>query len=163
MRVRVRLPPQDDRRLTVSEFMDVYTRASKSFRAATDTVLRRHGLHLGQNLVLAALWDDDGQTPGAIAAAVHVTTPTIVKMANRMTVAGLLTRRRDDRDNRLVRLYLTDAGRALREPIEEELRGLEEQLTAGMGKDEMREMLASLSRVADNAQALGGVTAAAID
>jgi DNA-binding MarR family transcriptional regulator len=132
----------------------VYTRASKSVRAAMDAALRRHGLHLGQNLVLAALWERDGLTPGAIAGAVNVTTPTIVKMANRMTAAGLLTRRRDDRDNRLVRLYLTDAGRALREPIEEEMHRLEQQLTAGLTKAERRALTAGLQRVADNALAL---------
>jgi DNA-binding MarR family transcriptional regulator len=136
----------------MAEFMDVYTRASKLFRAATDAGLRRHGLHLGQNLVLAALWEQDGQTPGAIAAAVHVTTPTVVKMANRMTAAGLLTRRRDDRDNRLVRLFLTDAGRALRGPIEEELRQLEMQLTAGLSQKEVAALMSALDRVADNAK-----------
>jgi DNA-binding MarR family transcriptional regulator len=135
--------------------MDVYSHASKSVRAVMEGALRRHGLHLGQNLVLAALWEEDGRTPGAIAAAVNVTTPTIVKMANRMTAAGLLTRRRDDRDNRLVRLYLTDAGRALREPVEEEMRALEKQLTAGMPAEEVRRLIASLTRVIGNAHALG--------
>ncbi|WP_225847022.1 MarR family winged helix-turn-helix transcriptional regulator [Streptomyces sp. HPF1205] len=139
----------------MSEFMDVYTRASKSVRAITEVALRAHGLHLGQNLVLAALWEEDGQTPGAIAAAVDVTTPTIVKMANRMTAAGLLTRRRDDRDNRLVRLYLTDAGRALREPVEKEMRALEQQLTAGFGDPDVSRLIASLTRMTENAHALG--------
>ncbi|MCX4800048.1 MULTISPECIES: MarR family winged helix-turn-helix transcriptional regulator [unclassified Streptomyces] len=139
----------------MSEFMDVYTRASKTFRAVTDAALRRHGLHLGQNLVLAALHKNDGQTPGAIAAAVNVTTPTIVKMATRMTAAGLLTRRRDDRDNRLVRLYLTDEGRLLHEPVEQELLELEQHLTKGISLDEVRHLMDILTRVADNAQALG--------
>lgn len=139
----------------MSEFMDVYTRASKTFRAVTDAVLRRHGLHLGQNLVLAALWEQDGQTPGAIAARVNVTTPTIVKMANRMTAAGLLTRRRDESDNRLVRLYLTEDGHALQEPIEKELGNLEQQLTAGLTDAEVWELMSSLTRVADNAEAIG--------
>lgn len=147
----------------MSEFMDVYTRASKAFRAVTDVGLRRHGLHLGQNLVLAALWESDGQTPGAIASAVNVTTPTIVKMANRMTAAGLLVRRRDDRDNRLVRLHLTDAGRALREPIEGELDQLEKHLTAGMSPEEIRALMDSLERVAQNAKALLDDPAADVD
>jgi DNA-binding MarR family transcriptional regulator len=133
--------------------MDACTRASKLFRASTDAALRRHGLHLGQNLVLAALWEKDGQTPGAIAAAVHVTTPTIVKMANRMTAAGLLVRRRDEHDNRLVNLFLTDAGRALQEPVEAELQALETQLTAGMSGREVTALMAALGRLADNAQA----------
>jgi MarR family transcriptional regulator, organic hydroperoxide resistance regulator len=140
----------------VSEFIDVYSRASKSVRAVMDGALRGHGLHLGQDLVLAALWDDDGQTPGAIAAAVQVTTPTIVKMANRMTAAGLLTRRRDDRDNRLVRLYLTDAGRALRRPVENEMRSVEKQLTSGLSEREIRVLTGLLRRITANARAYGG-------
>ncbi|MDN3259860.1 MarR family transcriptional regulator [Streptomyces sp. CSDS2] len=138
----------------MSDFIDVFIHASKSVRAVMDARLRRHGLHLGQNLVLAALWEKDGQTPGAIASAVNVTTPTIVKMANRMTAAGLLARRRDERDSRLVRLHLTDAGRALREPVEHELAELEKHLTAGLDEGEIRVLMDSLARVAAGAQAL---------
>ena len=142
----------------MSEFMDVYTNASKSFRAATDAALRKHGLRLGQNLLLAVLWENDGQTPGTIAAKVNVMTPTIVKMANRMAAAGLLTRRRDTRDNRLVRLYLTGAGRDLREPVEKELHDLELQLTAGLEPDEVAILIRLLRRVVDNALSVGSVT-----
>ena len=91
----------------MADVSDAYTLASKTFRAALTTVLRRHGLHLGQNLVLERLADRDGQTPGELATAIHVTTPTIVKMATRMASAGLLVRQRDTVDNRLVRLWLT--------------------------------------------------------
>lgn len=125
-------------------------RSSKSLRAATDTALRRHGLRLGQNLLLAVLWENDGQTPGTIAAAVNVMTPTIVKMANRMATAGLIVRRRDERDNRLVRLYLTDAGRDLREPVEKEMHDLELQLTAGLEPDEVATFIQLLRHVVDN-------------
>ena len=95
------------------EFLDLHGKTTKALRALAEAAMQRHGLHLGQNLLLAALWERDGRAPGEIAAALRVTTPTVVKMADRMTKAGLLARRRDDRDNRLVRLWLTDAGRAL--------------------------------------------------
>jgi DNA-binding MarR family transcriptional regulator len=140
----------------VSEFMDIYTRSSKSLRAATDTALRKHGLRLGQHLLLAVLWEEDGQTPGTIATKVHVMTPTIVKMANRMTTGGLLVRRRDDRDNRLVRLYLTEAGRDLREPVEKELHDLELQMTAGLEPDEVATLLRLMNRVVNNTLSLDG-------
>jgi DNA-binding MarR family transcriptional regulator len=138
----------------MSEFTDEYTRASKTFRAVTELALRRHGLHLGQNLVLAALADRDGQTPGEVAAAVHVSTPTIVKMANRMAEAGLLTRRRDDFDKRLVRLHLTPAGRRLRRPVDSELELVDQRLTEGLTKTERRTLLTLLAKVSDNGQAL---------
>ncbi len=107
------------------EFLDLHGKASKALRALAEADMRRLGLHFGQNHMLALLWDNDGLTPGEIAAALQVTTPTVVKMATRMSSTGLLTRRRDDRDNRLVRLWLTDAGRALRQPVEVEREALE--------------------------------------
>jgi DNA-binding MarR family transcriptional regulator len=129
------------------EFLDLHGRTSKALRALADTAMRRHGLHVGQNHLLAMLWERDGSTPGEIAAALNVTTPTVVKMADRMTAAGLLGRRRDDRDNRLVRLWLTDAGRALRTPVEAERRSIEEKVTADLTAAEREVLLGALAKV----------------
>lgn len=140
----------------MSEFLDLHGRTSKALRALADAAMRRHGLHVGQNHLLAALWERDGRTPGEVAAALNVTTPTVVKMADRMTAAGLLTRRRDDRDNRLVRLWLTDAGRALREPVEAERRLIEEKVTAGLTEAEREALLSGLAKVLRAARELSG-------
>jgi DNA-binding MarR family transcriptional regulator len=129
------------------EFLDLHGATSKALRALSDADMRRHGLHLGQNYMLAVLWAQDGRTPGEIAAALRVTTPTVVKMATRMSAAGLLTRRRDDQDNRLVRLWLTDAGRALQGPVEADREALEAQVTAGLTPAERDQLLASLAKV----------------
>lgn len=129
------------------EFLDLHGRTSKALRALSDGAMRRHGLHEGQNHLLAVLWEQDGRTPGEIAASLHVTTPTVVKMATRMADAGLLTRRRDDRDNRLVRLWLTDAGRTLQEPVETERQALEEQVTAGLTAAERKQLVRALTKV----------------
>lgn len=118
--------------------------------------MRRHGLHLGQNYVLAVLWERDGRTPGEIAAALHVTTPTVTKMATRMATAGLLTRRRDDRDNRLVRLWLTDAGRSLQQPIEAERDAIEAHVTADLTNAEREQLMRTLSKVHRSASSLLG-------
>ncbi|MEU5382996.1 MarR family winged helix-turn-helix transcriptional regulator [Kitasatospora cineracea] len=136
------------------DFLDLHGKTSKALRAAADAGMRRHGLHLGQNLLLAALWEQDGRTPGEIAAALEVTTPTVVKMATRMATAGLLTRARDDRDQRLVRLWLTDTGRALQQPVEAERRRLEEQVTAGLTATERRHLLTALAKIHRAATAL---------
>lgn len=131
----------------MSEFLDLHGRTSKVLRALADAAMRRHGLHVGQNHLLAVLWERDGSTPGEIAAALNITTPTVVKMADRMTAAGLLTRRRDDRDNRLVRLWLTEAGRALREPVEAERRSIEERVTADLTETERESLMNALAKV----------------
>jgi DNA-binding MarR family transcriptional regulator len=131
----------------VPEFLDLQSKTTKVLRAAADAAVRRHGLRLGQDHLLAALWERDGRTPGEIAAAVNVTTPAVTKTAARMAEAGLLVRRRDDRDNRLVRLWLTDTGRALQEPIESERRLLEDTVTADLTKPEREHLLSALAKI----------------
>ncbi|MFI6325961.1 MarR family winged helix-turn-helix transcriptional regulator [Nonomuraea sp. NPDC050556] len=138
----------------MTEILDVMTKTHKALRAVAEESMRRHGLHLGQNLVLAALWERDGRTPGELAAELNVTTPTIVKMATRMAAAGLLVRRRDDADNRLVRLYLTDAGRALRGPVTADREELERAITEGLTAGELDQLAAILGKVLANARAL---------
>jgi len=129
------------------ELLDLHGKTSKALRALADGAMRRHGLHLGQNHLLAALWERDGRTPGEVAAALNVTTPTVVKMATRMATAGLLTRRRDDHDNRLVRLWLTDAGRALRHPVETERQTIEDQVMATLTPTEREHLLTALAKI----------------
>jgi DNA-binding MarR family transcriptional regulator len=131
----------------VPEFLDLHGKTTKVVRAVAEAAMQRHGLHLGQNHLLAVLWERDGRTPGEIAAAVSVTTPAVVKMATRMAEAGLISRRRDDRDNRLVRLWLTDEGRALQEPIEAERRYIEAKVTEQLTATEREQLLTALAKV----------------
>jgi MarR family transcriptional regulator, organic hydroperoxide resistance regulator len=136
------------------EFLDLHSATAKALRAVAETAMRRHGLHLGQNLVLRVLWERDGSTPGEIAAELNVTTPTVVKMATRMAGTGLLTRRRDDQDNRLVRLWLTEAGRALRAPVEAELRAMEDEITADLTAAEREHLVRALTKIRRSAREL---------
>jgi DNA-binding MarR family transcriptional regulator len=76
-----------------------------------------------------------------------------------MAEAGLLSRRRDERDNRLVRLWLTDAGRALRAPVEAERRLLEESITHDLTAAERAHLLSALAKMHRAAsELLGGAT-----
>jgi MarR family transcriptional regulator, organic hydroperoxide resistance regulator len=136
----------------MSEFVDLFTRAAKAMRYSAEAAFSRHGVRVGQNLVLDALWGHDGLTPGEIAQRLHVATPTVVKMATRMETAGLLRRRRDARDARLVRLYLTDRGRSLQDAIEREIEGLEERATAGLTAEERRHLDSALAKMVRNLQ-----------
>ena len=138
------------------ELLDLHGRTSKAIRAAVDGSLRRHGLGLGQDHLLAALWEEDGRTPGEIAAVAGVTTPAVTKVTSRVIEAGLVTRRRDERDSRLVRLWLTEAGRALREPVEAERRLIEEVITADLTEAELRQLMSAMAKVYRAATALIG-------
>jgi DNA-binding MarR family transcriptional regulator len=138
----------------VPEFLDLHSKAAKAIRAVADEAMQRYGLRVGQDHLLAALWDQDGRTPGEIAAVANVTTPAVTKVATRLAERGLLVRRRDDRDNRLVRLWLTDAGRALREPIETERRLIEDKITEDLTATERKHLLNALAKLHHSASRL---------
>jgi DNA-binding MarR family transcriptional regulator len=138
----------------VRHFIPLFTRASKLMRGAADAGMSRHGVRVGQNLVIDALAADDGLTPGELAQRLQVTTPTIVKMATRMEAGGLLTRGRDEQDARLVRLYLTDRARSVHALIEKELDRLEEQATRDLTPEERRHLESALVKVIRNLEAI---------
>jgi DNA-binding MarR family transcriptional regulator len=133
--------------ILMPELLDLLGNTSKVVRAVTDTALREHGLRFGQDHLLAALWARDGQTPGEIAAAIHVTTPAITKGATVLEKAGLLERRADDRDNRLVRLWLTEKGRALEKPVKEARLQVGEWLTTAFSSAEMEALVHGLEKL----------------
>ncbi|TQS40274.1 MarR family winged helix-turn-helix transcriptional regulator [Cryptosporangium phraense] len=120
----------------MTDLLRLFTRAHKLLQAASDEAMSAHGVRVGQNLVLEVLWADDGLTPGDLATRLRVSTPTVVNAATRMEAAGLITRRRDDADARLVRLYLTDAGRNAEEPVRAARKALAEKVTAEFTAEE---------------------------
>jgi DNA-binding MarR family transcriptional regulator len=75
-------------------------------------------------------------------------------MSTRMAAAGLIDRRRDAKDNRLVRLYLTRAGRALLEPVTRELEEIDRRTTAALTRTERRTLIKLLNRVSAESEAL---------
>jgi MarR family transcriptional regulator for hemolysin len=131
----------------MNEFLTLFTRAHKLLRNAADDAMSRHGVRVGQNLVLEVLWREDGLTPGDLAHRLRVTTPTVVKSATRMEAAGLLTRRRDTEDARLVRLHLTEYARSIQGVIERERRDLEVRATATLTDEERAHLHRALAKI----------------
>jgi DNA-binding MarR family transcriptional regulator len=131
----------------MNELLALFTRSSKLMRTAADEAMSRHGVRVGQNLLLEVLWETDGLTPGEVAGRLHVATPTVVKSANRMAAAGLLIRKRDLADARLVRLYLTDRARGVRRAVEQERDELERRMTATLTPDEREHLRSALIKI----------------
>jgi MarR family transcriptional regulator for hemolysin len=131
----------------MSDVLRLMTRTHKLLRAASDEAMSRHGVRVGQNLLLEVLWETDGLTPGRLAERLGVATPTVVKSAARMEAAGLIGKRPDPHDARLVRLWLTERGRAAQQPIQTARRELEQRVTAELTDDERRHLESALGKI----------------
>ena len=73
------------------------------------------GLTYPQYLVFLVLWEQDALTVKALGDKLFLDSGTITPLLKRLEARGLVRRQRDTEDERLVRIFLTDEGRALRE------------------------------------------------
>jgi DNA-binding MarR family transcriptional regulator len=104
--------------------------------------------------MLRALWKQEGLTHGELATSLHVQPATVTKMVKRMEKAGFVERRPDPDDQRVSRVYLTDAGRAVQTEVEQVWRTLENETFDGFTLEErvllrrfLRQMRENLLRV----------------
>ncbi len=122
----------------------------KYLRARVHTSLDEIGLYRGQQFVLCALWEREGITHSELASKLHVQPATVTNALKRMEQAGLVVRRHDARDHRVSRVYLTDAGRDIREAVERVWGELEAQTFAGFSAEERARLCDFLCRIREN-------------
>jgi DNA-binding MarR family transcriptional regulator len=105
------------------------------------------GLTPSQLMVLQEIERRGESTPGTIAQTLEFGQATVTNIVDRLTEAGLATRRRSDRDKRQILLGATDAGRAVLEAapdlLQERFRDRFESLPAW----EQAMILAALERL----------------
>jgi DNA-binding MarR family transcriptional regulator len=111
-------------------------RLCKAHRHLTEEALNQFGLHVGQELLLLQLWQEDGASQSQLAEAMEVDISTITKAVQRMERAGLLKRSPDAEDARISRVYLTEQGRALHEPVMRVWNTIEARLVADLTETE---------------------------
>ena len=124
--------------------------------ARAHTLLEELGLYRGQPRMLFALWEQEGATHGELAARLHVRPATITKMIARMEKAGFVERRSDPEDQRVSRVYLTDAGRSIRDRVEQVWRTLEGEIFEGFSVEERSLLRRLFLQMRDNLERVVG-------
>ncbi|MFB4390413.1 MULTISPECIES: MarR family winged helix-turn-helix transcriptional regulator [unclassified Pseudomonas] len=92
----------------------LYASANKTIRTYAP-YLKRLDITYPQYLVMLVLWERNTTTVGHLQAALNLETGTLSPMLKRMEGRGLITRERDSSDERVVKVNLTQQGRAMRE------------------------------------------------
>lgn len=109
---------------------DIYA-ANLAFGRLYKPLLDELGLTYPQFLVLLSLWSEDGRSVGALGTALSLDSSTLTPMLKRLEAQGLVTRRRDARDERRVIVALTPRGRALEQPAQHVLACVGQALSLG--------------------------------
>jgi len=87
--------------------------AARAMSAAYAPLLEPLGLTHPQYLVMLVLWELDGQRVTDIGNRLHLDSGTLTPLLKRLQARGLVERRRNTVDERVVEIHLTAAGHAL--------------------------------------------------
>jgi DNA-binding MarR family transcriptional regulator len=106
----------------------------QAYRVLSDEFMDRIAMHRAQAGLLCQLYVHEGLTQSEIGELLAVQGATITNILQRMEEAGLVTRRRDLDDNRLVRVYLTADGRQRERAITEQFLRLQGAVFEGISE-----------------------------
>ncbi len=133
-----------------TDFQTAFWATKHALAHASAIAFTRHGVHEGQQYVLRCLWQEDGLSPGEVARRLNLATPTVTRATTRMAAAGLLRREPHHRDRRMVRLWLTDRGRALEKDIDAEISQIARRALATFTGEEVAALVRALEQVRRN-------------
>lgn len=112
-----------------------------TFRRVVKVIERESGVAGLGWFVLVVLEGRDGLSQGEFIQRYEMDPSRVTRVAKVLEADGHIRRERDPEDNRVVRMYLTDAGRALlrsrRPKVNEELR---RRVRSVLGDEELREL-----------------------
>lgn len=125
-------------------------RAALAMRWALDDRLAKHDLTAPQWAILARLWEEDGQPLSAVGQAMHFDKPTTTGIVDRLEKKKLARRVRDSADRRVIRVYLTAAGKRLRSKLPSLARQVNTIAAKDMSKRELAALKEYLQRIWHN-------------
>ncbi|MDJ0949753.1 MAG: MarR family transcriptional regulator [Alphaproteobacteria bacterium] len=99
----------------LAEFLcfSVYS-AGHAFNRLYRPLLDELALTYPQYLVMQLLWSKDGRSVKEFGQALRLESSTLTPLLKRLQASGLIERKRDADDERVVRVHLTEKGHALR-------------------------------------------------
>jgi len=106
------------------------------------------GLTEQQGRVLRVLWERDAIALGELATLTLLPTPSLVGIVDRLSSAGLVTRRRSEKDRRVVQIVATDRGHALESEIMPRIAAAYASLKQAVDADAWNQALDGLQRIA---------------
>lgn len=120
---------------------------SRLFARDLQAGIKPLGLSTGVFPALLALWDRDGRTQKELVAELGIEQATMANTLSRMERDGLITRRGDQADGRVQRVWLTPHARGLRDPATQAAQQVNLRALAGLSPKERTQFLALMQRV----------------
>jgi DNA-binding MarR family transcriptional regulator len=125
-------------------------RLARLHRMLAGQLLRRIGLHPGQELVMMHLWELGPQRQIDLVRLMDSDAATMTRTVQRLEQAGFVRRRPSPTDKRASLIEPTAASHALRREVEQSWSQLEDLVAAGLTADERTTALHTLEHLEQN-------------
>lgn len=110
-------------------------------------LMQQLGIYPGQAGLLYRLSEADGRSQQELADLMHIRSSTMTVMLSRVEALGLIERQRDQQDQRIVRIFLTDAGREAAQKARERLVVLGGECFSTLTAEERRQLLPIVRKI----------------
>ncbi|MFG2004931.1 MarR family winged helix-turn-helix transcriptional regulator [Spirillospora sp. NPDC048911] len=127
-------------------------RAELAVQTLKEQRLRPLGLAASHYTLLISVHSEPGLTGAELARRLNVTPQAIASLVARLEGRGQVERREHPRHRHVQELHLTDAGRETLRAADKVIAGIEQQITAGVGRQESTRLRELLDQVADVAR-----------
>ncbi len=125
---------------------------ARAWRAEADAALAEYGLSEATAWPMLHIRQiGEGQRQGALARALGIEGPSLVRLLDHLCAAGLVLRLDDAEDRRAKTIHLTDEGRRLLDRLDEVLGSVRRRLLADVSAEELRVALGVMTRIANAA------------
>ena len=118
-----------------NEIREHIDKISSQMRRQYSEMLRELDLHVGQDNLLCKLWTEDEITQMQLTELLNCEPSTVTNMVKTLEKKGFVYRKKDPNDGRVSRVYLTEKGLAVREPIKQIWRKQQEKLLKGLTEE----------------------------
>jgi DNA-binding MarR family transcriptional regulator len=125
-------------------------------RMAHGDVLQRQKIHRGQTHLLLLISQNNGARQKDLAEQMDVRPSSMTEMLIKMEQAGLITRKQDEHDQRIMRIFLTEAGEKAAEQSTITTLDLTTTLFNCLTTEEQCQMLALIKKLGTSIEAIDG-------
>jgi len=124
--------------------------AAHIYRVRAGSRLSRIDLHSGQENLLKALGEQDGQSMSDLASTLGVQPPTVTKMISRLAAQDYVERKASKGDGRQALVFLTDRGRQVIASIDKLWKRIEKDALSGIDDKDRKRLRKLLRQVERN-------------
>ena len=104
----------------------------------------------GARAILSMIAVSEGLCQRELVRATHLRPPTVSVILQKMEEEGMVERRSDENDRRIIRVYLTDYGRAMDAETIARIQKADALALAGLSEDEQSTLMTLLDRIREN-------------